>query len=167
MYGTPYGRARTAAFMGKRIVEGAAGRTWAWVSELPLEAMGELPEVLDGAAFLDRWGATDDAVTTVDPRESYPVRAATRFGVEEHRRTTAALEHLQRGDVVALGSLLAASHLGYDAMGLGHPAATAVVDEASRRPAVYGARSSGGGSGGTVVVVCERGALDDVEELIR
>ena len=30
-----------------------------------------------------------------------------------------------------------------------------------------GARSSGGGSGGTVVVVCERGTLDDVEALVR
>jgi hypothetical protein len=29
------------------------------------------------------------------------------------------------------------------------------------------ARSSGGGSGGTVVVVCERGALNDVDHLIR
>ena len=34
-------------------------------------------------------------------------------------------------------------------------------------PACFGARSSGGGCGGTVVVVCERGALDDVEALIR
>ena len=32
---------------------------------------------------------------------------------------------------------------------------------------VYGARSSGGGCGGTVVVVCEEGALDDVEGLIQ
>jgi galactokinase len=32
---------------------------------------------------------------------------------------------------------------------------------------VHGARSSGGGSGGTVVVLCDRGALDDVDGLIR
>ena len=66
-----------------------------------------------------------------------------------------------------LGALLAASHAGYDAMGLGHPAATATVDDALARPGVHGARSSGGGSGGTVVVVCDRGALDDVDGLIR
>jgi galactokinase len=32
---------------------------------------------------------------------------------------------------------------------------------------VFGARSSGGGSGGTVVAVCDRGALDDVQGLVR
>ena len=72
-----------------------------------------------------------------------------------------------RGDAAALGPLMAASHAGYDAMGLGHPAATAAVAELLERPGVHGARSSGGGSGGTVVVVCERGALDDLDDLIR
>lgn len=62
---------------------------------------------------------------------------------------------------------MAASQVGYDSMGLGHPAATAVVEEALARPGVYGARSSGGGCGGTVAVVCARGALDDVDALIR
>ena len=74
MGGTPYGRARAAAFMGKRIVEARAGRTWPWVSALPAGAVDDLPETLDGAAFVDRWGTTDDDVTTVDPTETYPVR---------------------------------------------------------------------------------------------
>ena len=52
-------------------------------------------------------------------------------------------------------------------MGLGHPAATTAVEAALARPGVHGARSSGGGCGGTVVVVCDRGALDDVDGLIR
>src|SRR6476659_403668 len=153
--------------MGKRIVEDALGRTWSWVSELPRDALDELPESLDGATFLDRWRATDDDVTMVDPTEAYPVRAATTFGVEEHTRTQRAVAHLERGDVAALGPLLAASHAGYDAMGLGHPAATATAEAARARPGVHGARSSGGGCGGTVVVVCDRGALDDIDTLIR
>jgi galactokinase len=62
---------------------------------------------------------------------------------------------------------MAASQRGYDAMGLGHPAATAVVEAALARPGVIGARSSGGGCGGTVVVVSEPGALDDVDTLIH
>ena len=41
--GLPYGRARAAAFMGKRIVEEATGRTWSWVSELPQAAVDEFP----------------------------------------------------------------------------------------------------------------------------
>ena len=120
-----------------------------------------------GAAFLDRWGATDDPVSSVDPATTYPVRAATSFGVTEHQRTTRALAHLRGGDVGALGPLLAASHLGYNAMGLGHPATDAVINEALDRPGVHGARTSGGGCGGSVVVLCDRGALDDLEILVR
>jgi L-arabinokinase len=165
--GAPYRRARTAAFMGKRIIEEATGRTWSWVSELPLGAVTGLPETMDGASFRDRWGATADTVTTVDPGETYPVRAATCFGVEEHARSTAAAQHIELGEVDAVRPLFAASHAGYDAMGLGHPAATAVVEDALQCPGVHGARSSGGGSGGTVVVVCDKGALDEIEVLIR
>ncbi len=165
--GVPYRRARTAAFMGKRILEDAVGESWSWISELPEEAVADLPDVLDGAAYLDRWATTDDPVTVVDPSVAYPVRAATAFGGDEHRRASAAVAAIAGGDVAALGSLLAASHAGYDAMGLGHPAATATVASALARAGVHGARSSGGGSGGTVVVVCDRGALDDVAGLIR
>ena len=164
--GIPYGRARAAAFMGKRMVETAAGRPWSWVSQLPRDAVEELPEMLHGQAFLAEWGATDDDVTHVVAGETYPVRSATLFGIEEHVRSVAALEALADGEPDLLGQLMAASQRGYDAMGLGHPAATAVVEEALARPGVFGARSSGGGCGGTVVVVSERGALDGIDGLI-
>ncbi len=78
-----------------------------------------------------------------------------------------ALAALADGEPERLGPLMEASQAGYDAMGLGHPAATLTVKEALARPGVHGARSSGGGCGGTVVVVCERGALDGMESLIR
>jgi len=166
--GAPYARARAAAFMGKRMVEGAAGRTWSWVSELPPDAVEELPEVLGGGAFLDRWGGTDDDVTAIRPDETYPVRAATSFGAAEHARAVRALQVLAENEPPqVLGPLMQASQKGYDAMGLGHPAASAIVTEAMSRPGVHGARSSGGGCGGTVVVACARGALDDVDALIR
>ena len=165
--GGPYRRARAAAFMGKRIAEDATAMPRDWVSELPADAVATLPEALDGATFLDRWGATDDALTAVDPAERYPVRAATAFGVEEHVRSTSMCDALARNDVDAIGRVMAASHAGYDAMGLGHPAATATVERVLDRPGVHGARSSGGGSGGTVVVVCDRAALDDIPDLIR
>jgi len=165
--GAAYGRARTAAFMGKRMVESAAGRTWPWVSQLPGAAVEELPAVVKGRDYLQEWGATDDDVTVVGRDETYPVRAATLFGVEEHVRATVALLALRDGEPERLGPLMAASQDGYDAMGLGHPGATAIIDEAAARPGVFGARSSGGGCGGTVVILCARGTLDDIEGLIR
>ena len=154
--GAPYARARAAAFMGRRMLDGEG-----WISGLAADAVATLPDELDGAAFLDRWGDHDDELTTIDPAESYPVRAATAFGVEEHLRSEAFLAGAEPGP------LMAASHAGYEAMGLGHPAADAVVAAALDRPGVHGARSSGGGSGGTVVVLCDQGALDDVPGLIR
>jgi L-arabinokinase len=165
--GPPYARARTAAFMGKRMVEAAAGRTWLWISELPDVAVASLPDTVSGADFLDRWGEAAEQLTPVEHQETYPVRAATAFGVEEHRRSAAALEALQSPTVSSLGELMAASHAAYSAMGLGHPAADAITERALARPGVLGARASGGGSGGTVVVLCRAGSLDDVDGLIR
>jgi L-arabinokinase len=165
--GTPYGRARAAAFMGKRRVEESEGECWTWVSELPPSGVARLPELVGGAEFTRRWGDTGDPVTVVRPEEAYPVRAAAAFGVEEHARSGEVLAALRRGEPGRLGLLLRASQAGYDAMGLGHPAATATVEAALATPGVYGARSSGGGCGGTVVVVCERGALDHVDAVIR
>jgi galactokinase len=165
--GIPYQRARVAAFMGKSMVEESLGREWSWVSDLPHDAVQALPEEMDGATFLDRGGVIADAVTVVDPATSYPVRAATGFGADENARAHLALWQLECGQVDGLGPLLAASHAGYDAIGLGHPASTAVVEKVMGREGVHGARSSGGGCGGTVVVLCDRGALDDVEGLIR
>jgi L-arabinokinase len=165
--GVPYRRARAAAFMGQRIVEDARGCTYTWVSELPADAVASLPDELDGATFLDRWRTTADALTTVDPDETYPVRAATAFGGEEHRRSDALLAALARHDTIAISRCMRASHAGYDAMGLGHPAAGSTAARVLDRRGVHGARSSGGGSGGTVVVVCDRGALDDIDDLIR
>ena len=165
--GVPYGRARAAAFMGKRMVERAAGSTWSWVSQLPRVAVEGLPEMLDGETFVAEWSGTDDDVTRVLPGEAYPVRAATLFGIDEHVRGIAALETLADGEPDLLGELMAASQRGYDAIGLGHPAATDVVEAVLARPGVFGARSSGGGCGGTVVVVSGAGALDDIDGLIR
>ncbi len=154
-------------FMGKRIIEDHTARQWPWVSALPEDAVAELPDALDGATFLEQWGITDDAITTVDPDETYPVRAATRFGVtstgglRKHSPRSSAVtpRHWVRGWPRAMRGMTPwASAI--------RPATAAVADVLDR-PGVHGARSSGGGSGGTVVVVCDRGALDDVDDLIR
>ena len=165
--GAPYQRARAAAFMGKRIVEESEKRSWSWVSELPPPLAAQLPEMISGAQFLERWGDTADPITAVQPQVTYPVRAAALFGVEEHLRSGRALAALRRGEPNLLGDLLQASNAGYEAMGLGHAATAATVAAALATSGVYGARASGGGCGGTVVVVCDRGALDHVDDLIR
>jgi galactokinase len=165
--GDPYGQARAASFMGKRIAEEKLGHPVTWTSELPDECVAALPDEVDGASFIDRWGATDDALSLIDPGATYPVRAATTFGVEEHQRTELAAGLIRAGLVHGLRPVMAASHAGYAAMGLDHPATDAIVADALGRPGVHGARASGGGSGGSVVVVCDTGTLDDIEGIIR
>ena len=135
----------------------------------PEAAVGELPEALDGAAFLDRWGATDDDVTTVDPAETYPVSAATRFGIEEHLRSEAALVALADGDVGALGPTDGGESRRVRRDGprppRGHRRRSRQLldrDRASTAPV-----RAAVAAGGTVVAVCRRGALDDLHDLIR
>ena len=123
---------------------------------LPDSAVGDLPEALDGAAFLDRWGATDDDVTTVDPAETYPVAAATRFGVEEHLRSEARARGAGQRRRGCARPTDGGESRRVRRDGAGHRAATAAVAELLDREGVHGARSSAGGSGGTVVAVCWR-----------
>ncbi len=88
--GLPYGRARAAAFMGKRMVEHAAARRWSWVSQLPRAAVDELPAEVGGATFLD---AGVPAGTTSRPsgptsriRSGPPRRSASRSTGVPRRR---------------------------------------------------------------------------------
>jgi galactokinase len=90
--GSPYGAARAAAFMAKRVLEarGAVGAPLACLTQLSpsdLEAVaGELPEAISGADFAAQFGAPDDALSVVDAGAVYGLRAAARFPVGENFR---------------------------------------------------------------------------------
>lgn len=177
---SPYATARTAAFMGKKILERLFGQTLAHVTELPpsrLHGVGEadLPPILSGGEFLARYGGVDDPLANIEPRPRYPMRAAVRFPVEEHFRGVLAVRLLRgarpearQATLEALGELMYQSHAGYGSIGLGCPETDAMV-EAVRGlgpgRGCYGARVSGGGSGGTVVVLLEARALPDLTRL--
>jgi galactokinase len=174
---SPYATARTAAFMGKAILERALGRRLAYLTEaMPAEVVavdrGTLPDALTGAEFTARQVMMDDPQSRIDPGRTYPVRAAVSFAVGEHARAeriAAALGDGSDGDRTAVLAVirhaLRESHAGYTAIGLGCPETDAMVDAIDRLgPAggFHGARISGGGSGGTVVVVLEERALPDL-----
>ncbi len=178
--GTPYATARAAAFMGKRILEDATGEHWNHAAEIPLgrlrsHASESLPVSMRGDAFLSRFGNIDDPQSTINPHQPYPVRAALSFAVEENARCEEAVRLLSKdhgGDTVPqqLGSLLYASHAGYQAINLSCPgvdAMVAAVRERGPTDGFHGARISGGGSGGTVVVLLENEALPRLEALAQ
>lgn len=162
---SPYTRARTAAFMGKKWIEQKQGHPAEWTSALPLELTDELPEFLRGEDFLRELGSVEDPLSQIIPDRTYPVRAATRFPIEETRRSREACSLLRSPRpaeeiAVRLGELLFESHHAYTTIGLGHPTTDEMVRAISAQPGAYGARISGGGAGGTVVVLAETEALD-------
>ena len=187
--GVRYPRVRCAAFMGRRIIqdalcaEGEDPACVEYLADLTPESYRRrfrhlLPSKLDGRAFVERWGNTDDAATTVQPDEVYPVRGATEHPIYENARVRRFAELLTDGSVtsiVAAGRLMYGSHRSYSRnCGLGSRETDLLVSLVRSRGAehgVYGAKITGGGSGGTVAVLravdgapgaaAER-ALDDV-----
>jgi L-arabinokinase len=177
---SPYGTARAAAFMGKKILESVLNRPLTHVTELTPAQLAEagestLPPALVGRDFLTLHGGVDDPLSRIDPEQRYPVRAAASFPVQENARTGQAVRLLRgvqpdsrRQTLRAVGELMYQSHAGYSAMGLGCPETDAMVEAVRERGpdhGYYGARVSGGGSGGTVVVLLEVAALRELEAL--
>jgi galactokinase len=180
--GSPYATARAGAFMGKKLIELGMDRKLAHATELtPAEVRAlpaaVLPEKITGRAFLARCGGVDDPLSQIAPAQTYAVRAAVSFPVEENFRAAAAVALLRgvnarnREDSLrVLGELLFQSHAGYSSIGLGCPetdAMTAAVRQAGPARGFYGARVSGGGSGGTVVVLLKAAALPALRKIAR
>jgi L-arabinokinase len=192
--GADYGAVRVGAFMGYRIIAAAAGLPVApaghgrvtitdpqWHGYLTNIApsvwestyRAQIPEHLDGAAFLARYGGSTDAVTRIDPARTYAIRVATAHPIYEHHRVQlfrALLEtpHLAEEVCLLLGELMYQSHASYSACGLGAEGTdrlVALVREAGPAAGFYGAKITGGGSGGTVAVLARRGSAAAVQAL--
>ena len=173
---SPYATARTAAFMGKRILEDYFDRKLDFLTELtpsqvrPLDE-SVLPHFVSGAEFLDRFGALEDILSTVDPDRLYPVREGALSPVEENYRCTVASALLRQGheeDLRLVGELLYQSHASYTRIGLGCPETDDMIEAVRAlgpENGFYGARVSGGGSGGTVVVLARASAVERLKSL--
>ena len=87
---SPYGLARAATFMAKKVLERALGRQLAHITELqPSElaaVAASVPEAMSGRDFLAQYGAMDDALSVVDPNHTYSLRASAQFPVGENFR---------------------------------------------------------------------------------
>ncbi|TVU07715.1 hypothetical protein EJB05_41081 [Eragrostis curvula] len=127
----------------------------------------DIPEVITGDAFLEKYGDHSDTVTVIDPKRSYSVKAPTRHPIYENFRveTFKALLAASNSDeqLAALGELMYQCHNSYGACGLGSGGTDRLVnlvqemqhtktsDDGS--PCLFGAKITGGGSGGTVCVI--------------
>ena len=168
--GSDYGAVRTGAFMGLRILGDYVSVPGAHLANISLEQFEKelvrhLPEDMAGDAFLARYGATADRVTSVAPGRRYRVRAPASHPVHERWRVEAFRELLlaPAGEACRrrLGELMYESHASYGRCGLGSEGTdrlVALVRAEEPAAGLYGARITGGGSGGTVAVIGRRDA---------
>ncbi|PUZ59232.1 hypothetical protein GQ55_4G024000 [Panicum hallii var. hallii] len=141
----------------------------------------DIPEVISGDAFLEKYGDHNDTVTVIDPKRSYSVKAPTRHPIYENFRVETFKTLLAAGStdeqLSALGELMYQCHNSYSACGLGSDGTDRLVNlvqemqhrttsEGGSRPSLFGAKITGGGSGGTVCVIgknCARSSEEIVE----
>uniref|UniRef100_A0A0D9VC48 GHMP kinase N-terminal domain-containing protein n=1 Tax=Leersia perrieri TaxID=77586 RepID=A0A0D9VC48_9ORYZ len=137
----------------------------------------DIPEIITGDEFLEKYGDHNDAVTTVDPKRSYCVKAPTRHPIYENFRVEAfkALLTAAKTDeqLSALGELMYQCHYSYNACGLGSDGTDRLVNlvqEIQHRKtgghSLFGAKITGGGSGGSVCVI-GKNCLKSSEEIFE
>ena len=150
--------------MGYRILAEAAGPRGGYLANFTAAEFSQfehwLPEEMEGAEFLKRYGGIDDTATAVLPGRRYPVRRAAAHPVGEQARVDR-FAHLlgelarQRDVAPELGQLMYGSHQSYGACGLGSEGTDRLVElvrAAGPERGLFGAKITGGGSGGTVAV---------------
>jgi galactokinase len=91
-----------------------------------------------------------------------------RHIISENQRVLAAVAALEAGDAVALGQLMADSHVSMrDDYEISTPDVDALVAIGQQHPAIYGARMTGGGFGGAVVLFAKAGTGRQAAQAIR
>jgi len=121
-----------------------------------------LPQQITGEKFNALYPHHLDPFTPVRAGVTYPVRAATRYAVEENWRVNLfySLISASNGEADArtgclLGELMYQSHAGYTDCGLGSAATDRLVQlvRAEKPHGLLGAKITGGGAGGTVAIL--------------
>lgn len=173
--GNAYTKVRVGAFMGYKILADKAGSGFGgYLCNLTPDAYRallpeRLPETMNGAAFLGAHSGIFDTVTSVDPSETYAVRAAAEHAINEMDRVTRFINCLKDGSEGAMQEAaiyMLASHDSYSKCGLGSKETDLLVSDATAHPAVFGAKITGGGSGGTVCILCRADAEERVAKSI-
>lgn len=186
-----YGSVRVGAFMGYRLIAEMAGLKimgahvddplWHGFlanltpSEYEQHWASRLPERITGREFIERYGATTDPVTSIDPEKTYAVRTPTAHPIYENFRVRTFAALLQAGDseqrLKLLGELMYQSHASYSACGLGSAGTDRLVELVRKEEGgsglhrLYGAKITGGGSGGTVAVLGRKGSDEAIHRV--
>ena len=196
--GLEYEAARAAAFVGYRKIcewEGlsirldATGRIrrytdsrWnGYLSNISASLFrsryeARLPHSISGEELLSGGKLHPDPFTQIRQDAQYPVRACTRYAVEEQQRIEMFVELVrglshdpQPAGFRLLGDLMFQSHWSYTECGLGCEATDHLIElvrEELGEGKLYGAKITGGGAGGTVAVLGASGARASFDRVV-
>lgn len=121
-----------------------------------------LPANLTGKDFTSKHPEHFDPYTPVHAEVQYPIRAATRYAVEENFRVQlfyeilrSAINPVPDSTLTALGELMYGAHAGYTDCGLGSKETDLLMSMVRNKPDndIFGAKITGGGAGGTVAIL--------------
>jgi galactokinase len=173
-----YARARTAAFMGRLLIDrlyaasGHPAEHWKGslggipIHEYVKSLRDRVPTKMKGADFIERFGDDVDPLTRVDPSATYKIRSRTEHHIYEADRARKfadsfglAARGINRDRLIHAGEYMYASHWSYgQRCGIGSVETDRLVSEIRDQEGdsgIYGAKISGEGSGGIVVVMME------------
>ena len=176
---TAYETIRTSSMVGKAILEASRGKKLQHLCDMTPSQFAkyedQLPENMTGRELHAQFSGmlSRDHSPAEDSGIIYPVRAATRFPIEENSRAQLFQNILQglhnyaiprESGLRSLGELMGQTHAGYSKCGLGTDATSFLVDEMLNSGAI-GAKISGGGGGGAVVALVNDSFLAKSSEL--
>lgn len=192
--GSDYSSVRIATYMGYRIIAALCGfavdssveplrisdpRWHNYLANISVEEWEssfreQIPEQMSGQEFIDRYTATHDHVTQVDPQATYQLRTAVAHPIYETQRVRRFAELLQPPESEAgnneLGQLMYQAHQSYTDNNIGSDGTdhlVRLVKELGPAHGLYGAKISGGGSGGTVAILGRADAQDAVQQVMQ
>jgi L-arabinokinase len=196
---TAYVDTRTGTFMGLTIlkaafsseaVEGSIARKLSealadnYLCNLSVQDFREqcehlLPEQMQGAEFLDKYGETVDTATEVNPETSYAVRSRVQHAIYENARVRQFIAAIKNADTDSeriqdylseAGNLMYESNASYrDLAGLGSREVDGLVNIARKigeQGGIYGAKITGGGGGGTVALLCHGNVENSLTQIL-
>ncbi len=175
-----YRRIRTAAFMGKQLMnlpDNIHHLCQISLSKFNNQYQMLLPEKIFGKDFLSSSSSHLDPLTRIDANEMYSLRAATTHPIEENFRVQLFEQllkidhHLSTEHLSNLGELMFQSDASYTACDLNSEETQLLVNlirqETSLSKVLFGAKITGGGGGGTVAVLARNsseavGVIQDI-----
>lgn len=175
-----YQRIRTAAFIGKRLMnlpDDTQHLCQVSLSKYNNEYRILLPEKMSGNCFTT--SVHLDPLTKVDPSETYPIRAATSHPIEENFRVQLFEQLLTMNQDTSdhistlLGELMFQSNAGYTSCDLNSDETQLLVNMVREQTlcnrVLFGAKVTGGGGGGTVAILGQNSSrtVETINQIIE